>query len=133
MKKALTLSYTSSDESDLSESEGGQLILKGYLVKPLPWERSALRRKLQRRLETLEKSNTDRKRKDKMKKALTLSYTSSDESDLSESEGGQLILKGYLVKPLPWERSALRRAPSSRVVRPPIIIANFSCSSDKSI
>jgi len=60
-------------------------------------------------LETLEKSNTDRKRKDKMKKALTLSYTSSDESDLSESEGGQLILKGYLVKPLPWERSALRR------------------------
>jgi len=40
---------------------------------------------------------------------MQVSDTSSDESDLSESEDGKLILKGYLVKRLPWERSVLRR------------------------
>ena len=40
--KAMTVQYTSSDESDLSEDENGAMQLKGYQVKKLPWERSAL-------------------------------------------------------------------------------------------
>ena len=37
----------------------------------------------------------------------SLEYTSSDESDLSEDEDGNVIVSAYLVKKLPWERSAL--------------------------
>ena len=40
--KAMTAQYTSSDESDLSEDENGVMQLKGYRVRKLPWERSAL-------------------------------------------------------------------------------------------
>jgi len=36
-------------------------------------------------------------------------YTSSDKSDFSDDENGQPKLSGYLVKKLPWERSALTR------------------------
>ena len=36
-------------------------------------------------------------------------YTSSDESDFSDDENGQPKLSGYLVKKLPWERSALTK------------------------
>ena len=42
---------------------------------------------------------------------LTLPYTSSDESDVSEDEDGvSLKLKGYLVKKFTWGRSVLRKA-----------------------
>ena len=34
-------------------------------------------------------------------------YTSSDQSDFSEDEEGNCRLSAYLVKKLPWERSAL--------------------------
>ena len=37
----------------------------------------------------------------------SLEYTSSDESDLSEDEDGNVIVSAYLVKKLPWERSTL--------------------------
>lgn len=37
----------------------------------------------------------------------SMEYTSSDESDLSEDEDGNVIVSGYLVKKLPWERSTL--------------------------
>ena len=37
----------------------------------------------------------------------SLEYTSSGESDLSEDEDGNVIVSAYLVKKLPWERSAL--------------------------
>ena len=36
-------------------------------------------------------------------------YTSSDESHFSDDENGQPKLSGYLVKKLPWERSALTK------------------------
>ena len=36
-------------------------------------------------------------------------YTSSDESDFSEDENDGMQLSGYLVKRLPWERSALAK------------------------
>ena len=36
-----------------------------------------------------------------------MEYTSSDESDLSEGEDGNIINSAYLVKKLPWERSTL--------------------------
>ena len=36
-------------------------------------------------------------------------YTSSDESDFSDDESGQLKLSGYLVKKLPWEMSAFTK------------------------
>lgn len=67
--------------------------------------------KLQRCLESLEKvQSCSHERKEKLRKALTLEYTSSDESDLSDDENSDhLKLKGYLVKKLPWERSALRK------------------------
>lgn len=37
----------------------------------------------------------------------SMEYTSSDESDLSEDEDGNVIVSGYLVNKLPWERSTL--------------------------
>ena len=37
----------------------------------------------------------------------SMEYTSSDESDLSEDEDGDVIVSAYLVKKLPWERSTL--------------------------
>ena len=37
----------------------------------------------------------------------SLEYTSSDESDLSEDEDGNVIVSAYLVKKLSWERSTL--------------------------
>ena len=37
----------------------------------------------------------------------SMEYTSSDESDLSEDEDGNIINSAYLVKKLPWERSTL--------------------------
>lgn len=37
----------------------------------------------------------------------SMEYTSSDESDLSEGEDGNIINSAYLVKKLPWERSTL--------------------------
>ena len=37
-------------------------------------------------------------------------YTSSGESDFSEDENGESPVAGYLVKRLPWERSALTKA-----------------------
>lgn len=43
-------------------------------------------------------------------KVLTPEYTSSDESDATEDEDGQQVVRAYLVKTLPWERSALKRA-----------------------
>ena len=45
------MEYTSSDESDLSEDEDGNVIVSAYLVKKLPWERSTMtnvKRKLDR-------------------------------------------------------------------------------------
>ncbi|XP_031557250.1 uncharacterized protein LOC116293893 [Actinia tenebrosa] len=68
-----------------------------------------MRDKLRRRIETLSSTKCSEDRKETIKKALILGYTSSDESDLSEDENGDLKLKGYLVKKLPWERSALRK------------------------
>ncbi|KAK3745435.1 hypothetical protein QZH41_005078 [Actinostola sp. cb2023] len=69
-----------------------------------------MRDKMQRRLDTLEKNECDEDTKRKMKKALTLQYTSSDESEVSEDEqSGVPLVKGYLVKKLAWERSALRK------------------------
>lgn len=37
----------------------------------------------------------------------SMEYTSSDESDLSEDEDGNVIVSAYLVKKLPWERCTL--------------------------
>ena len=37
----------------------------------------------------------------------SMEYTSSDESDLSEDEDGNVIVSAYLVKKLPWETSTL--------------------------
>ena len=37
----------------------------------------------------------------------SMEYTSSDESDLSEDEDGNVIVSAYLVKKLSWERSTL--------------------------
>ena len=37
----------------------------------------------------------------------SMEYTSSDESDLSEDEDGNVIVSAYLVKKLPRERSTL--------------------------
>ena len=37
----------------------------------------------------------------------SMEYTSSDESDLSEDEDGNVIVLAYLVKKLSWERSTL--------------------------
>ena len=43
IQKAIgSLEYTSSDESDLSEDEDGNVIVSAYLVKKLSWERSTL-------------------------------------------------------------------------------------------
>ena len=36
-----------------------------------------------------------------------MEYNSSDESDLSEDEDGNVIVSAYLVKKLSWERSTL--------------------------
>lgn len=43
----------------------------------------------------------------------SIEYTSSDESDLSEGENGVQKLSGYLVKKIPWERSALAKVKRS--------------------
>ena len=43
----------------------------------------------------------------------SLEYTTSDESDLSEDENGVQKLSGYLVKKIPWERSALMKVKRS--------------------
>ena len=37
----------------------------------------------------------------------SMEYTSSDESDLSEDEDGNVIVSAYLVNKLPWERCTL--------------------------
>ena len=37
----------------------------------------------------------------------SMEYTSSDESDLSEDEDGNVTVSAYLVKKLPWERCTL--------------------------
>ena len=37
----------------------------------------------------------------------SMEYTSSDKSDLSEDEDGNVIVSAYLVKKLPRERSTL--------------------------
>ena len=43
IQKAIgSMEYTSSDESDLSEDENGNVIVSAYLVKKLLWERSIL-------------------------------------------------------------------------------------------
>ena len=47
-------------------------------------------------------------KKAEIRKAIGMKeYTSSDESDFSEDEEGNCRLSAYLIKKLPWERSAL--------------------------
>ena len=66
--------------------------------------------KIQKRLATLETMPWSEDKKVQIERAIgSLEYTSSDESDLSEGENGVQKLSGYLVKKIPWERSALTR------------------------
>ena len=44
----------------------------------------------------------------------SMEYTSSDESDLSEDEDGNVIVSAYLVKKLPWERCTLTNVKKTR-------------------
>ena len=55
-----SLEYTSSDESDLSEDEDGNVIVSAYLVKKLPWERSTLTN-VKRKLDSSYIKNLNRK------------------------------------------------------------------------
>lgn len=45
---------------------------------------------------------------EKAREVMKLEFMSSEESDLSEDEEGNMTIKGYLTKSLPWERSALK-------------------------
>ena len=63
--------------------------------------------KKERRLATLKTMPWSKAKKEPIARALTLEYTSSDESNLSEDENEVVQLTGYLVKKLPWERSTL--------------------------
>ncbi|XP_031557645.1 uncharacterized protein LOC116294229 isoform X2 [Actinia tenebrosa] len=68
-----------------------------------------IRDKLQRQLDMLEKVNCGQEKREKHREVLTLEYTSSDESDISEDEDGKPQLKSYLTKKFPWERTCLRK------------------------
>ena len=50
------------------------------------------------------------KKKEIEKAVGSMEYTSSDESDWSEDENGELRHSGFLVKKLPWERTCLKNA-----------------------
>ena len=66
--------------------------------------------KIQRRTVALRYMQWTEEQKRAMARVLTQEYTSSDESDMSEDEEGQQFVKAYLIKKLPWERTALRNA-----------------------
>jgi len=53
-------------------------------------------------------SDWTQQRAEAVKAVLSLEYMSSDESDISEDEAGQ-ILRGYKIKLLSWERSRLAK------------------------
>ena len=55
----------------------------------------------------VERMGWDEAKREKVKKCLTIDYTSSDESELSEDEDGGVI-KRFITKRLSWEGSKLR-------------------------
>ncbi|XP_068710422.1 uncharacterized protein [Montipora foliosa] len=70
-----------------------------------------MRDKIQRRLASLRKMPWSEEKKAMLEGVIkSPTYTSSDESDFSEDENGESRVAGYLVKRLPWERSALTKA-----------------------
>lgn len=78
--------------------------------KNLCRKQGRVRDKIQRRLQTLKTMPWSEEKKALVEQAVGSSqYTSSDESDFSDDENGQPKLSGYLVKKLPWERSALTK------------------------
>ena len=60
-----------------------------------------------RRVAVVERMGWDEAKREKVKKCLTIDYTSSDESELSEDEDGGVI-KRFITKRLSWEGSKLR-------------------------
>ena len=60
-----------------------------------------------RRVAVVERMGWDEAKREKVKKCLTIVYTSSDESELSEDEDGGMI-KRFITKRLSWEGSKLR-------------------------
>ncbi|CAH3020302.1 unnamed protein product, partial [Porites evermanni] len=66
-----------------------------------------VREKIVRRVAVVERMGWDEAKREKVKKCLTIDYTSSDESELSEDEDGGVI-KRFITKRLSWEGSKLR-------------------------
>ena len=60
-----------------------------------------------RRVAVVDRMGWDEAKREKVKKCLTIDYTSSDESELSEDEDGGVI-KRFITKRLSWEGSKLR-------------------------
>lgn len=56
--------------------------------------------------------NGDEELKARAREILVPELMSSDESDMSEDEDGNVTVKGYMVKQLPWESSTLKKIKS---------------------
>jgi hypothetical protein len=65
-----------------------------------------LLQKSQRRIKALEMQTWSSRKKDDIQEVLTPEYMSSEESDWTDDECFPVV-KGYLTKKLPWERTKL--------------------------